>query len=457
VTDPGLVERLARARVLEGVPHGELEWLVSRGELRRYPEGSFVEGDGLPVEGLSVLLSGTLSIHVEQGSVVQRVMEWHPGDLVGLLPYSRMKAAPGRIWMDTAAELFFLPKEHFPVLPRDCPALTAVCVHTMLDRARVFKSADLHADRMIALGRLSRGLATELEGPTDRVGEIAEHLGPQMAQSEEAAWVLFGRPPLTVEQRAVLDAVSARAHAAPHVKADGRVAKWLAARGIDPKVLRSVPIALTLDDLEQVEAALPSGMLDDAVRWLVACRVVQAGAEEVKASTRRISDLVAAVKGFTYMGRETVLEPVNVARGLRDTVRILAGRASPRGITMTVDAAPDLPRALAVGSALNQIWVSLLENAIDAVDDGGTIGITATRSGDRIAVEFTDSGHGIPEDIRDRIFDPFFTTRTGRIGMGLETVRRVVAQHRGEVGVTSEPGRTTFRVTLPVAGKQGSA
>jgi signal transduction histidine kinase len=154
------------------------------------------------------------------------------------------------------------------------------------------------------------------------------------------------------------------------------------------------------------------------------------------------------------MGRAAVPEPVNVVRGINDTVRIMASKARDKNVTVTVEAAPDLPQARAFGGELNQIWMNLLENALDAVSYGGAIRIRVAKDVDQVVVHVIDNGHGNPEDIKDRIFDPFFTTKgVGEgTGMGLDIVRRLVFNQSGDIEVQSQPGHTEFRVSLPIVG-----
>ena len=153
------------------------------------------------------------------------------------------------------------------------------------------------------------------------------------------------------------------------------------------------------------------------------------------------------------MGHAAVAEPVNVGRGLTDTTRLMASKLRDKKVTLRMDVPEDLPPARAFGSELNQIWMNLIENALDAVPYGGEITIAARRELDAIVVHVIDNGHGIPDDIKGRIFDPFFTTKPvgSGTGMGLDIVRRLVFNQKGEIEVDSRDGRTDFRVTIPLA------
>jgi len=209
---------------------------------------------------------------------------------------------------------------------------------------------------------------------------------------------------------------------------------------------------MTVEGLEKIASVMSGETLTEALRWLSATAAIRSIATDLKESTRRISELVAAVKGYTHMGRDILSEPVNVARGLNDTLRLMASKIRDKSVTLTLDIAPDLPQARANGSELNQVWTNLIENAIDAVPYGGEITVRVRAEFDTILVNVIDNGHGIPEDIKDRIFDPFFTTKAvgEGTGMGLDIVRRLVFNQKGEIDVQSRPGQTDFRVSLPI-------
>jgi signal transduction histidine kinase len=457
-----LVERLAALSLLKNVPREELEWMAAHGRIEVFPEGTVMRPEHMPLPGLSVLFSGSVSIHVERGGVRRRIMEWHGGDLTGTLPYSRMTTPPGNTMVHEAVELFTIDKEHFRELTIACPTFTAICVHTMLDRARHFTSTSSQDEKMASLGKFSAGLAHEMNNPASAATRSAQRLADHMGEAEDAARAIAGAH-LTEEQLRVLDAVRALTRVVPPTFLDtpleradrvDAITDWLDDHGSDVDAAALAETAVTIEGLDTLAAVFKGEALEDALRWLAACHAIRTAAGELQESTRRISELVNSIKGFTYMGRASVPEPVNVSRGLHDTARIVASKARDKNVTITVSAPPDLPQARAFGSELNQIWINLIENALDAVSYGGKITVTAKKEFDWIVVRVADDGPGVPADIRDRIFDPFFTTKpVGEgTGMGLDIVRRLVFQQRGEIDFQSEPGRTEFRVAIPVLG-----
>jgi signal transduction histidine kinase len=161
--------------------------------------------------------------------------------------------------------------------------------------------------------------------------------------------------------------------------------------------------------------------------------------------------LVTAVKGFTHMDQAPVQGPVNIPAGLADTIALLGGKARNKFVTITLNTSPDLLFAYGLSAEINQIWMNLLDNAIDAAPANGHVIVNAAHEGPAIIVRVIDDGPGIPSGAKDQIFDPFFTTKSigEGTGLGLDIVRRIVDWHNGGIEVASEPGRTEFRVSLP--------
>src|SRR4051794_35358536 len=218
-----------------------------------------------------------------------------------------------------------------------------------------------------------------------------------------------------------------------------RLAEPLAAAGID---------AAWLDRLH----TLAGPATDAAVAWVAATLTVRGLAAELQDSTERMSSLVGAVKSYAYMDRGDVVE-VEVHEGLETTLAVLGHKLKHTAIEVRRDYDRDLPKLMARGSELNQVWTNLLDNAIDALGDKGAITITTRRDGDSVQVDISDDGPGIPPEIRARIFDSFVTTKdVGEgTGLGLATARRiVVGRHDGTLTVDSRPGATTFHVRLPI-------
>jgi signal transduction histidine kinase len=206
-------------------------------------------------------------------------------------------------------------------------------------------------------------------------------------------------------------------------------------------------------NLDRLAKQLDASSLEVAVRWAAADCTVRSIASEIQEAAMRISGLVSAIKGFAHMDQAMVAEPVDLAATLGNTITVLNAKARSKSVAISVRVPPDLPRVRGFVGELNQIWANLIDNALDAVPESGRIDVTATREQRGVVVRVVDNGPGIPPEIRGRLFEPFFTTKpVGKgTGLGLDIVRRLVSHNDAEIEVDSEPGRTEFSVTLPLA------
>jgi signal transduction histidine kinase len=456
-----LVERLVAHRTLGPAPREELEWVVRHGEPLTFPAGHTVAHEGEPIVNLWVVLSGQLSIRVHHGATWRRVMEWRGGDVTGLLPYSRMTASPGTTRTDEPSELIGIHRDLFPRMIHECPELTAILVHVMVDRARHFRSSDLQDEKLTSLGRLAAGLAHELNNPASAVARSAEVLLESMPEAE-AAFRALGTARLTEESLTTFNRLCEQClsnepqqlgSALDQAERQDSLGAWLERYGIDRSFGEALAeSALAPQALEAAARVLGRDGLVVALPALAASCNTRRLASDIQRAAARIHELVAAVKGFTYMDQAAVPKPVDLARGLADTLTILRSKAKPKSVRLSAQVDPNLPTVDGFGGELNQVWSNLIGNAIDAVGDGGSVDVSAHREDDSVVVRVVDDGHGIPPEVRERIFEPFFTTKqTGEgTGLGLSIVRSLIGQHEGEIEVDSRPGRTEFRVTLPV-------
>ncbi len=456
-----LIDRLADHALLRVVPREQIAWVAAHGRLRRFAAGEVMYAPGDQVEGFHVVLSGHIAIHVDRGAGRRKAMEWRGGEVSGLLPYSRLVGTPGEVVAEEPTELVTVHRDHFPEMIERCHELTAALVHVMLDRARHFTSSDFHDEKLMSLGKLAAGLAHELNNPASAIVRSAKGLTDHLAGVEEASRAL-GEAGLDAGQLAAVSAVRETCLAtavtsvrSPLERADREdaIVAWLEAHGADAGAAHDLAeTAITLESLDQLAAALERPALDAALRWVASGCEARRIALEIERASSRIYELVGAVKGFTRMDHAAAPEAVDIGRGLTDTLAVLQAKARAKSVAVTVEVASALPRIQGIGGELNQVWLNLIDNALDAVAESGRVDVTATRSGGKVVVRVVDDGSGIPADVRGRIFDPFFTTKgVGQgTGLGLDIVRRLVRQHDGEIDVDSRPGRTEFRVSLPV-------
>jgi signal transduction histidine kinase len=461
MTATDLVERLAAHKTLGHAPRHELEWLASNGSLRHLNAGDVLTPETEAVEGLFVLLSGRLAIFVNRGAGLHKAMEWRAGDVTGLLPYSRMVRPPGDTVAQEPTTVLGIHRDQFRDMIRNCHEVTSILVHTMIDRARVFTSSDLHDEKMVSLGRLSAGLAHELNNPASAIERSAALLEDQLEDAEQAMRAL-GAARLTEYQLTAIDAVRASCLATrvsgvnspiQQAEREEAIADWLASHGLDGSIAEALAeTAVTFDALDQISRAVDGPALDAVLRWAAAGCSVRGLASEIRDAASRIAALVAAIKGFTHMDQAAVAGPVDLAQGLNNTVAVLKSKARAKSAAVVVNVELGLPHVRGFAGELNQIWANLIDNALDAIPDGGRVDLLAKRKGDDVVVSVIDNGLGIPDEIRQRIFDPFFTTKPMGLGtgLGLDIVRRLVRHNDAEIAVESRPGRTEFQVLLPV-------
>ena len=462
MSTPTLVDRLSAHRILGALPKNEIEWVAMHGVLRRLDSGTVLTPKQGPVEGLHIVLSGHLSIYVDHGAGRRKIMEWRAGDVTGLMPYSRLVSPPGNVAAEEPSEVVTVYRADMAEMIRECEELTTILVHVMVDRARVFTSSYLHDEKLVSLGKLAAGLAHELNNPSSAIGRSAGELRAAFPGFDDASRSL-GSAGLNPEQTAVLQKVR-EACLAPGVRPvlspleqedrEDAIAKWLRTHRANEAIAEGLADTdITFDLLDELARSMQGQLLNTALGWIATDCEIRRLTLEIQQASSRICELVSAVKGFTQMDRAAVPEPVNIVRGLTNTLAVLASKAKGKAVGVSVNLEKDLPAVHGFGGELNQVWSNLIDNALDAVDKGGQVEINARRERDRVAVRVIDNGPGIPDEIRDRIFDPFFTTKpVGQgTGLGLDIVRRLVQRHNGQIELESKPGRTEFCVTLPIS------
>jgi signal transduction histidine kinase len=446
---------------LSSIPRVQLEWLVSRGNFRHYRQGEVVAAKGQPIQDLTIMLSGRMSIRLERGGIARVAKEWKTGDVTGYLPYSRLATSPGDVVADEPIDALILPNVVIREMTRECYEFTTVCVHEMLDRARQFKSEDLLVQKLASLGVLSAGIAHELNNPSSAVARSAKELETAQADVVAAARAL-GAADLSEAQLALIQQLegsddSAAADLRPPLERADRedaIADWLDARRIDPGLAE--PFARTTLTLAQLDAAaseLSGDVLALALRYVAANLTARRLISQIVKAADRIHELAARVKKQTHMDRTPVVDSIPLEESLADTLALIGSKARSKGVTLELTVEPNLPRLHGVLGELNQVWLNLIDNAIDAAPEGGHVTVVAGHERDSVVVKVIDDGQGIAAADRDRIFDQFYTTKpVGKgTGLGLPTAQAIVLNHRGTIQVESRPGRTEFRVCLPAA------
>jgi signal transduction histidine kinase len=461
------IEALRRVGVFEDLPREQLEWFAENAEERRFAAGDIVFRKGDPPDWMAIYLEGEVHAYRDEGQHDGYVYVGRAGDpateVTGMLPFSRMTsfAATGRAVVPTRALLFHV--RLFPEMLQRMPVLAQRLVGIMSDRVRETTKADQQRDKLMALGKLSAGLAHELNNPAAAATRAANDLLGTLEELR-AADLRLCRHNLNGEQRRFIAeferAAIEHTAAAPAMNAltqsdrEDDLTVWLDGRGVqDGWKLASnlVEAGVDVPALEQMSARIDGSALGDVLARIGAQLSTAKLTNDIKTSTARISELVGAIKEYTYMDQASV-QKVDLHKGLDNTLLILKHKLRKKNIAVTLQYAEELPRLTARGSDLNQVWTNLIDNAVDAMPDGGRLKVRTKGEPTDVLVEIRDNGPGIPDDVRARIFEPFFTTKpVGEgTGLGLDTVARIVRQHRGNIRVESKPGDTCFQVRLPL-------
>ena len=451
---------LLRVPAFADLPDDQIEWFLGHAAELRVKAGDTYFREGDPADAMFVILEGQLQGRGDIGGETI-VFSIKPGEVTGVLPFSRMKQFTVGVRAITDATVLRFPSSLFPELVQKMPELTKRLVGLMSDRIRETTRVEQQRDRLASLGKLSAGLAHELNNPASAAKRAAGQLREILKKIRDASHEL-GRRDLSPAQKSEIEKLEASFIQHNEVPLDplalsdledqidsllrshGQNDLWqlaadLARKNVKPEALESLFATL---DADTARAAL--------VRIAASVEVASL-LNEIESGTSRISDLVRAIKEYTYMD-QTPLQNVDIVKSLETTLTIMNHKLK-RGVAVERDYQRVPLLVNSFGSELNQVWTNIIDNAIDAMGGKGELRIRTYREDNCVVVEIADNGPGIPEDVQPHIFEPFFTTKgVGEgTGLGLDTTLRIVKKHRGNIQVNSKPGDTRFQVWLPLA------
>ena len=455
-----IADALDRIGPLHGLPFDDRLWLARHGREYVAAAGDVLFEEGAPVEHMVIILKGEIHVRRQHDGPMSLFIG-RTGQITGVLPFSRMKTYGGQGYAVSPVWALLIPKTLFPEMLQAIPSLAQRVVSSLLDRAREVTRMEQQAEKLTALGKLAGNLAHELNNPASAAQRAASSLVTTLHANRQNRFKLVNLC-LNDEQIRGIEAweqnILAREvplhgpHAVEYIAREEDIRKWLGAAGclnaweVAPQLAEQ---GVSLAELDELHALLGGSQavitLEYFSRFLRATRSV----ETLLNSTARIFDLISAIKAYSNMDRAPIFE-VDVPAGLDATLQMFQSRLG--NIQVEREYEPGLPCISAYGSELNQVWTALIENALDALGNQGTLRIACRLEPDMLLVEIWDTGPGIPPELQERIFEPFFTTKPPGQGLGLDldNAMRIVRKHRGHLSVNSKPGSTCFCVRLPL-------
>jgi signal transduction histidine kinase len=456
---PEIIEALKRVAPLHGMEESELRWLATRGIERKVGAGATLFHEGDAADRMTILLKGEVHVRRERGGPAALFIG-RTGLITGLLPFSRMKTYGGHGYAVTDVWWLEYPREMFAEMMAEVPSMAQRCVSVLLDRVREITRLEQQAEKLNALGKLAGNLAHEMNNPASAAQRAASGLLDELRVYGHEKYRMGG---LCLDEQHLLsirdwqDSVRGQrkllaADRAGNAAHEDGVQAWLKARGVEQtwKIAPELAeLGVTSSQLEPLGEFLDAGALQIVLGHFASSLRAERIAEAMLDSTARIFDLIRAIKDYSYLDQAPI-QDVDVRQALENTLAMLQSRLA--NVEIERDYESEVPAIAAYGSELNQVWMALLENALDAVKDKGRIRLSTHQAGDMVRVEIWDDGPGIPPELHSRIFEPFFTTKPGGRGPGLslDAVHRILSRYRGFIDVESRPGATCFQVRIPL-------
>lgn len=456
------IQDLRKSPLFNGLSDQELQQLMDNAKPVSLRAGEILMKQGDPGDSAFVVVKGEFEIQKQSGQSLIKIDVRNPGDVVGEMALLSSGQRNATVISKTDSETLCISQEVFENLLAASSTASLAVLHWVMSRLTQNEALLHQQEKMAALGTLSAGLAHELNNPAAAaqrsVSQLKETQAKWLDLTHQIEVVAF-RENQTDWLNAFMQEVSH--HLGSPLKLDAlekidlvdQLQAWLEANGTESSWELAPPMVSfgwNIESLEKLRRDLSQSLFHLSIQWLGMGCSMMGLLSEVLQTTERISQIVHAVKSYTYLDQAPLLE-VDIHEGLESTLVIMQHKLR-KGVTVKREYSANLPRIEAFASELNQVWTNIIDNAIDAMNGKGEIKIKTYQEDNRVIVEITDNGPGIPEEIRSRILEPFYTTKApGQgTGLGLHISHDIVAnRHHGQLLVESKPGETKFKVILP--------
>jgi signal transduction histidine kinase len=456
------LQELRKSPLFQGLSDEELQQLMDMAEPVTLRAGEILIKQGELGDSAYVVISGDFEVQKQSGQSLIKIDVRNPGDVVGEMALLSRAPRNATLIAKTDGEVLRIPQGAFEKLLVSSTTAAMAVLHWVIVRLTQNESLLHQQEKMAALGTMSAGLAHELNNPAAAAQRSASQLREIQTkwldlthQIERAAFdenQMHWLDGFTQESTRRFEA-SLKLDTLEKIDLVDQLQSWLEASGVDSAwelAPAMVNFGWNSESLENLKTSLSPSLFSLSIQWLGAGCLMMGLLSEVLQTTERISQIVHAVKSYTYLDQAPLLE-VDVHEGLENTLVILQHKLK-KGVTVKREYAPNLPHIQAYASELNQVWTNIIDNAVDAMNGKGEIKIKTYEEDNRVVVEISDNGPGIPEEIQTRIFEPFFTTKAPGhgTGLGLHISHDIIANHHhGQLMVESKPGQTKFRAVLP--------